>query len=48
VTAAELSDPASTAMSPTASAKAMLEWAYAVAYPTSGHRTAELPIWPHR
>jgi transposase InsO family protein len=27
---------------------ALREWAYAVAYPTSGHRAAELPIWMHR
>jgi len=27
---------------------ALREWAYAVAYPTSERRAAELPIWPHR
>jgi transposase InsO family protein len=27
---------------------ALREWAYAQAYPTSSHRTAELPIWLHR
>lgn len=27
---------------------ALREWAYAVAYPTSRHRAAELPIWLHR
>jgi transposase InsO family protein len=27
---------------------ALREWAYAQAYPTSGHRTAELPAWLHR
>ena len=27
---------------------ALREWAYAVAYPTSVHRAAELPIWLHR
>jgi transposase InsO family protein len=27
---------------------ALREWAYAVAYPTSNHRAAELPIWLHR
>ncbi|THK33360.1 IS481 family transposase [Ensifer sp. MPMI2T] len=27
---------------------ALREWAYAVAYPTSGHRAAELPAWLHR
>ena len=27
---------------------ALREWAYAVAYPTSTHRAAELPIWLHR
>ncbi|MGE6786172.1 IS481 family transposase [Ensifer adhaerens] len=27
---------------------ALREWAYAVAYPTSGHRAAELPAWMHR
>ena len=27
---------------------ALREWAYAQAYPTSDHRTAELPIWLHR
>jgi transposase InsO family protein len=27
---------------------ALREWAYAQAYPTSGHRAAELPIWLHR
>jgi transposase InsO family protein len=27
---------------------ALREWAYAQAYPTSNHRTAELPIWLHR
>lgn len=27
---------------------ALREWAYAVAYPTSSHRAAELPIWLHR
>jgi len=26
---------------------ALREWAYAQAYPTSGHRAAELPIWLH-
>jgi transposase InsO family protein len=27
---------------------ALREWAYAQAYPTSDHRTAELPFWLHR
>jgi transposase InsO family protein len=27
---------------------ALREWAYAQAYPTSNHRTAELPFWLHR
>jgi transposase InsO family protein len=27
---------------------ALREWAYAKAYPTSDHRTAELPVWLHR
>lgn len=27
---------------------ALREWAYAVAYPTSRHRAAELPTWLHR
>lgn len=27
---------------------ALREWAYAKAYPTSEHRTADLPIWLHR
>lgn len=27
---------------------ALREWAYAVAYPTSDHRTAELPAWLHQ
>ncbi|UDF28475.1 UNVERIFIED_ORG: IS481 family transposase [Roseateles sp. XES5] len=27
---------------------ALREWAYAVAYPTSHHRAAELPVWLHR
>jgi transposase InsO family protein len=27
---------------------ALREWAYAVAYPTSAHRTDELPVWLHR
>ena len=27
---------------------ALTEWAYAVAYPTSSHRAAELPVWLHR
>jgi transposase InsO family protein len=27
---------------------ALREWAYAVAYPTSKHRAAELPVWLHR
>ena len=27
---------------------ALREWAYAKAYPTSDHRTAELPLWLHR
>ena len=27
---------------------ALREWAYAVAYPTSIHRAAELPVWMHR
>jgi transposase InsO family protein len=27
---------------------ALREWAYAQAYPTSAHRTAELPTWLHR
>ncbi|AXS39177.1 IS481 family transposase [Breoghania sp. L-A4] len=27
---------------------ALREWAYAIAYPTSRHRAAELPIWLHR
>ena len=27
---------------------ALREWAYAVAYPTSRHRAAELPVWIHR
>ena len=27
---------------------ALREWAYAVAYPTSRHRAAELPVWLHR
>jgi len=27
---------------------ALREWAYAVAYPTSDHRAAELPTWLHR
>ena len=27
---------------------ALREWAYAVAYPTSDHRAAELPLWIHR
>ena len=27
---------------------ALREWAYAIAYPTSHHRAAELPIWLHR
>ena len=27
---------------------ALREWAYAIAYPTSSHRAAELPIWLHR
>lgn len=27
---------------------ALREWAYAVAYPTSTHRAAELPVWMHR
>jgi transposase InsO family protein len=27
---------------------ALREWAYAVAYPTSAHRAAELPVWMHR
>jgi transposase InsO family protein len=27
---------------------ALTEWAYAVAYPTSTHRAAELPVWMHR
>src|SRR5947207_6244354 len=27
---------------------ALREWAYAIAYPTSNHRAAELPVWLHR
>ncbi|RWA58094.1 IS481 family transposase, partial [Mesorhizobium sp.] len=27
---------------------ALREWAYAIAYPTSDHRSAELPVWLHR
>ncbi|TIN82096.1 IS481 family transposase [Mesorhizobium sp.] len=27
---------------------ALREWAYAIAYPTSDHRAAELPVWLHR
>ena len=27
---------------------ALREWAYALAYPTSTHRAAELPVWMHR
>jgi transposase InsO family protein len=27
---------------------ALREWAYALAYPTSTHRAAELPVWLHR
>ncbi len=27
---------------------ALREWAYAVAYPNSDHRAAELPVWLHR
>jgi transposase InsO family protein len=27
---------------------ALREWAYALAYPTSDHRTAELPAWLHQ
>jgi transposase InsO family protein len=27
---------------------ALREWAYAVAYPTSDSRAAELPVWLHR
>ena len=27
---------------------ALREWAYAIAYPTSKHRAAELPVWLHR
>jgi transposase InsO family protein len=27
---------------------ALREWAYAVAYPTSNHRAADLPVWLHR
>jgi len=27
---------------------ALREWAYALAYPTSAHRAAELPVWMHR
>lgn len=27
---------------------ALREWAYAIAYPTSQHRAAELPLWLHR
>ncbi|QPC89684.1 IS481 family transposase [Mesorhizobium sp. INR15] len=27
---------------------ALREWAYAIAYPTSHHRAAELPVWLHR
>jgi transposase InsO family protein len=27
---------------------ALREWAYAVAYPSSDHRAAELPVWLHR
>lgn len=27
---------------------ALREWAYAIAYPTSTHRAAELPVWLHR
>lgn len=27
---------------------ALREWAYAVAYPSSAHRAAELPVWIHR
>jgi transposase InsO family protein len=27
---------------------ALREWAYAQAYPTSGQRAAELPVWLHR
>ena len=27
---------------------ALREWAYAIAYPTSQHRAAELPVWLHR
>ena len=27
---------------------ALREWAYAQAYPTSDHRTAQLPVWLHR
>ena len=27
---------------------ALREWAYAIAYPSSDHRAAELPIWLHR
>jgi transposase InsO family protein len=27
---------------------ALREWAYAIAYPTSTHRAAELPVWMHR
>jgi len=26
---------------------ALREWAYAIAYPTSNHRAAELPVWLH-
>jgi transposase InsO family protein len=26
----------------------LTEWAYAVAYPTSAYRVAELPVWTHR
>ncbi|MGX8013641.1 IS481 family transposase [Mesorhizobium sp. ORM8.1] len=27
---------------------ALREWAYAIAYPTSDHRAAQLPVWLHR
>lgn len=27
---------------------ALREWAYAITYPTSDHRSAELPVWLHR
>src|ERR1700712_1315485 len=48
-------NPSSAAYTPKTNGKAerfiqtaLREWAYAIAYPTSNHRAAELPVWLHR